>query len=88
MERTERQAENAASGIVQAVQDFGRDASSAVQESYEDLRDGASGYVRQGREFAENWKKTLEKHVKDQPVQSLMIALGLGLAIGYLYRRL
>lgn len=62
------------------IREMGTLASQAAREKAQDL------YSR-GRERAKQWEEGLETYVREKPVQSLLIAAGVGLAIGFLMRR-
>jgi len=47
----------------------------------------AAAYYQQGREHVRAWQHQLTDHVREQPLQSLLIAAGLGLLVGLLRRR-
>ena len=68
-----------------------RDVAGAVRdvagEQYENVRQRASDYVQQGRERVMEWEEGIEGYVKDNPVRALLIAGGVGLLVGLLWRR-
>jgi ElaB/YqjD/DUF883 family membrane-anchored ribosome-binding protein len=47
----------------------------------------ASEYYQQGREQVLALEQTIEAQIRDKPIQSLLIAGGVGLLIGFLCRR-
>lgn len=47
----------------------------------------ASAYYEQGREKLREWEGTLETQLREKPLQSLLIAGGVGLLLGLLWRR-
>ena len=51
------------------------------------LRDQASEYYEQGRQRAQEWEQGLEQYVQEKPVQSLLIAAGVGMLLGLLWKR-
>jgi ElaB/YqjD/DUF883 family membrane-anchored ribosome-binding protein len=59
----------------------------AASEQYEHLRDTASEYYDQGRRKAQEWQQGLEQYVQDQPIKSLLIAAGVGMLLGILWKR-
>jgi ElaB/YqjD/DUF883 family membrane-anchored ribosome-binding protein len=59
----------------------------AAKEQYERLRDQASEYYEHGRQQAREWQHNLENYVQEQPVKSLLIAAGVGVLLGMLWRR-
>ena len=50
-------------------------------------REKAQDIYTRGREKTKEWGENLETYVRDQPVKSLLIAAGVGLALGFLMRR-
>ena len=58
-----------------------------AHEQYENLRDRASDYVKQGREKVGKWEDGLESYIQDNPIRSLLLAAGAGLLLGLLWRR-
>lgn len=49
--------------------------------------DRATEVAAQGRESLRTWQTQLEQHVREQPLQSLLMAAGIGLLVGLLRRR-
>ncbi len=76
-----------ASNVVQSVQKVGADAGAAVKEQYENVRDTAADYYKQGRRRARQMEKSFEDTVQERPVVSILVALGAGFLIGLLCRR-
>jgi ElaB/YqjD/DUF883 family membrane-anchored ribosome-binding protein len=59
----------------------------AAAEKYNHVRDQASGYLEDGRRKAMEWEHSLESHVQEKPLQSVLIAAGIGLLLGLLWKR-
>jgi ElaB/YqjD/DUF883 family membrane-anchored ribosome-binding protein len=59
----------------------------AATEKYNQLRDQASTYYEQGRERATEWEQSLEQYVHEKPIQAVMIAAGVGVLLGLLWKR-
>jgi len=51
------------------------------------LRDTASEYVDQGRAKAREVQETVEEHVRDEPMKSLLIAAAAGFLFGVFWTR-
>ena len=64
-----------------------RDAGSQVQEKIGQIRDQANEYYEQGKEQAREWEQGLEAYVQEKPIQSLLIAAGVGMLLGMLWKR-
>jgi ElaB/YqjD/DUF883 family membrane-anchored ribosome-binding protein len=58
-----------------------------ASEQYEHLRDTAGEYYEQGRRKAQEWQHGLEEYVQEQPIKSLLIAAGVGMLLGILWKR-
>jgi len=58
-----------------------------ASQRYEQLRDSASEYYEQGRERAREWEQSLESYVQEKPVQALLMAAGVGVLLGLLWKR-
>jgi len=76
-----------ASSIAQNVQQMGSDAVGAVKEHAQQVRDTAVGYYEDGRDRAMQLEHRLEKRVKQNPLNSVLIAIGCGFLLGMLVRR-
>jgi ElaB/YqjD/DUF883 family membrane-anchored ribosome-binding protein len=51
------------------------------------LRDTAGEYVDQGRAKAREVQETVEEHVREEPMKSLMIAAAVGFLFGVFWTR-
>ncbi|HEV2295811.1 MAG TPA: hypothetical protein VGR35_18325 [Tepidisphaeraceae bacterium] len=75
----------------QQVQENLRNLGSQVREQatqqYGQLRDQATEYYEQGRQRATEMEQTLEQYVQEKPIQSLLIAAGVGMLLGVLWKR-
>jgi ElaB/YqjD/DUF883 family membrane-anchored ribosome-binding protein len=80
------------------LRDIGHAARAAVTEGYQQARDTANQYVEDGKRRAheyvdhgkqrvEAWEHGVEQYVHDKPVQALLIAAGVGLLLGVLWRK-
>jgi ElaB/YqjD/DUF883 family membrane-anchored ribosome-binding protein len=76
-----------ASQVGQNLRDMGGQVRDAAKEQYDHLRQQATDYYEQGRNMAHEWENQLENYVQEQPVKALMIAAGVGLLVGLLWRR-
>lgn len=74
-------------GVGEQIRDMGGQVRDAAREKYEQLRDQAGEYYEEGRQRAQEWEQGLEHYVKERPIKSLIIAAGVGLAVGFLMRR-
>ena len=59
----------------------------AATEQLHHARETASEYYDQGRAKAQEWERSLEEYVPEQPMKALMIAAGVGIVLGILWKR-
>jgi len=59
----------------------------SAAEYYEQGREKAQEYYEQGRQKAMELEQNLENYVREQPLKAVMIAAGVGLLLGILWRR-
>jgi ElaB/YqjD/DUF883 family membrane-anchored ribosome-binding protein len=76
-----------AAEVTQNLRDIGGTVRDAASEKYSQLRDQAGDYYRQGRETAQEWEHSLESYVQEKPVQALLMAAGVGMLLGLLWKR-
>ncbi len=62
-------------------------AKDVAQEKLQKMGETASEYYHQGLEKARGWEQGLESYVREKPVQSILIAAGVGLLFGFLWTR-
>jgi ElaB/YqjD/DUF883 family membrane-anchored ribosome-binding protein len=76
-----------ASDVQQNIREMGGQIKEAATEKYGELRDTAQEYYQQGRERAMEWEQGLEEYVREKPLQSLLIAAGVGMLLGMIWKR-
>ena len=74
-------------GTTQSLRDMGSQVRDQAGEKYNQLREQAADYYQQGRQRAEEWEQGLEQYVQEKPIQSLLIAAGVGMLLGILWKR-
>jgi len=82
--------EDSVAGAAEKVRDQASQAGQvrdAAREKYEELRDQAADYYEQGREKAHEWQHGVEQYVQEQPIKALLIAAGVGMLLGILWKR-
>ncbi len=84
---TTQQLKSSASQIGNDLRELGGKARDAAAESFENLRGQAGEYYEQGRERAREMEQSLEQYVQEKPIQSLLIAAGIGMLLGILWKR-
>jgi ElaB/YqjD/DUF883 family membrane-anchored ribosome-binding protein len=81
------QVKGKAGEVAQAVRDAGSQVRDAATEKYAQVRDQASQYVNDGRQRAEEWEHSLESYVQEKPLQAVLLAAGIGLLLGLIWKR-
>jgi|SRR3954465_9142808 ElaB/YqjD/DUF883 family membrane-anchored ribosome-binding protein len=81
------QLKDTAQQVGQNIREMGSQVRDVAKEQYENLRTQASEYYDQGREMVNEYQQSLENYVQEQPVKSLLIAAGVGMLLGILWRR-
>jgi ElaB/YqjD/DUF883 family membrane-anchored ribosome-binding protein len=78
---------DAAGKIGHDLQDIGNSVKNAAGEQFEHVRDRAKGYIDSGRKHARDVEHGIEAYISEQPLKSILIAVGIGWAVGMLWRR-
>ena len=85
------QAHDKAAEIAQNVRDAATDKYNQVRDAasakYNNVRDQAAGYVSHGKEAVQEWEQSIEGYVQEKPLQAVLIAAGVGLLLGLLWKR-
>lgn len=76
-----------AAEVGQNLRDLGGQVRDQAREKYEQFSEQARNYYEQGRESAQQWEQSLESYVQEKPLQSLLIAAGVGMLLGILWKR-
>ena len=84
---TTGQIKDSAQQVQQGLRDMGSQVRDVATEQYQNLRNQASEYYEQGRQRAQEWEQSLEDYVQEKPIQSLLIAAGVGMLLGILWKR-
>ena len=69
------------------IADMGHIAKEAVQDKFHDLKDRASEKLGEGKEKLHELEEGVARRVRSAPMQSVLIAAGVGLVLGFLWRR-
>jgi ElaB/YqjD/DUF883 family membrane-anchored ribosome-binding protein len=77
----------AATQVGQNLREMGTQARDMATERYNQLRDQAQNYYEQGRQRATEWEQGLESYVHEKPIQAVLIAAGVGVLLGLLWKR-
>lgn len=81
------QLRDTAAQMGQQVRDLGGQVRDQAQQKYQQLREQATQYYGQSRDSAVEWEQGLETYVKDQPIKAVLIAAGVGVVLGMLWKR-
>jgi ElaB/YqjD/DUF883 family membrane-anchored ribosome-binding protein len=68
--------------VMQSARKAGDHFNEAVRTGVNNLRESASDYLDQGRAKAQDMEEMVEQRIANRPLQSILIALGLGFLIG------
>jgi len=82
-----QQLKDTAAQVGQQVKDVAGQYRDQAREQYDNLRQQASDYYDQGRQQAAEWQEGVESYVQEQPVKALLIAAGVGMLLGILWKR-
>lgn len=73
--------------VKENLRELGSQVRDTATQQYEQLREQASDYYQQGRDRAMEMEQSLEQYVQEKPIQSLLIAAGVGVLLGILWKR-
>ncbi len=69
------------------AEETGKEMRAQAQELIAQGREVVAEYYEEGRNQAIAWQQQLENQVREKPLQSLLMAVGVGLLLGMLRRR-
>ncbi len=78
---------NKAAEVSENLRDLGGQVRNAARDKYEQLSGEARAYYDQGRDMAQEWEQGIESYVREKPLQAVLIAAGVGLLLGALWKR-
>ena len=64
--------------------DTTQEVSAQITETARQVGETASQYYEQGRQQLEGWEQSLEENIRAKPLQSVLLATGIGLLLGLL----
>ncbi len=73
--------------VGQNLREIGGQVREAAGEKFDKLRDQAGDYYTRGRDTAQAWEKSLEEYVQEKPLKAVIIAAGVGVLLGLLWKR-
>jgi ElaB/YqjD/DUF883 family membrane-anchored ribosome-binding protein len=71
----------------QNLRDLGNQVRDAATDKYNQFSEQAKDYYSQGKDAAQEFEQSLESYVQEKPIQALLIAAGVGLLLGVLWKR-
>lgn len=69
------------------AEETGKEMRAQAQELIAQGKEVVAEYYEEGRNQAIAWQQQLENQVREKPLQSLLMAVGVGLLLGMLRRR-
>ena len=78
---------DSAAQVGQNLRDLSGQVRDTATQQYEQLRQQAGDYYEQGRQRAMEMEQSLEQYVQEKPIQSLLIAAGVGMLLGMIWKR-
>jgi len=69
------------------VRELAGAAKGAAEETYEDVKRQAGEYVERKKQRVTEFEDQIVEYVREKPLQSVLIAVGVGAVIGLLLRR-
>lgn len=76
-----------ASSIGEEAQDLGELTKKMAKDTLALIGDNAEGYYKKGIQGAHKLEQKVESKIKTNPVQALLIATGVGVLLGVLFRK-
>lgn len=73
--------------IKEDVVKLGRITRDMAQETVGHLKENANEYYHQGMEKAQHWEKDLEGRIQKNPLKAVLIAAGIGLVVGAIWKK-
>jgi ElaB/YqjD/DUF883 family membrane-anchored ribosome-binding protein len=74
-------------GIADQLHDTAVGLGETIHDVAAGARDMASEKFKKSRDAAVRWEHNVEAHIAEKPLQSLMIAAGVGFILGMLWKR-
>jgi ElaB/YqjD/DUF883 family membrane-anchored ribosome-binding protein len=82
-----RQESDSSDEALDQIRETGKEIVQKAQDLTTQGKEVATEYYQQSRQQILAWQQQLENHVREKPIQSLLIAAGVGLLCGLLRRR-
>jgi ElaB/YqjD/DUF883 family membrane-anchored ribosome-binding protein len=76
-----------AAKVRENIRNIGSQVRDQATQQYDQRREQAGEYYEQGRQRAMEMEQNLEQYVQEKPIQALLMAAGVGLLLGILWKR-
>ena len=76
-----------AAQVGENLRNLGSQVRDQATQQYDQLRNQATEYYEQGRQRAMDMEQNLEQYVQEKPIQALLMAAGVGMLLGILWKR-
>lgn len=76
-----------AAQVGENLRNLGSQVRDQATQQYDQLRSQATDYYDQGRQRAMEMEQNLEQYVQEKPIQALLMAAGVGMLLGILWKR-
>lgn len=73
--------------VTRGLKDMGDIAADTAKEAVGQMQENASAYYERGRDKVLQVQRTFDQFIREQPLTSVLIAAGVGLLLGRLWRR-
>ena len=78
---------DAMQSVSEDLRELGGRAGEMAQQRYDRMKRGAADLMEEGRERFEEMEQSLEEYVAENPLKSIIIAVGVGVLVGrFLFR--
>jgi ElaB/YqjD/DUF883 family membrane-anchored ribosome-binding protein len=85
--RTRPDLKESAGHVAESLKEVGDEVRTLAGKQVSQVRDTAAAYWEDGRRRATDWEESLEDMVREQPLKSVLMAVGAGFVLGFLFRR-
>jgi len=76
-----------AAEVSQNLRDIGSQVRDTAEQKYGEVKNRAADYYNRSKETAQELEQSLESYVQEKPLQAVLIAAGVGLILGLIWRR-
>jgi ElaB/YqjD/DUF883 family membrane-anchored ribosome-binding protein len=83
----QHRAQQTAGTVRDTIEDAAGQLKESAQEGLNKVYESANHYLHEGRDRAMDLERAVEKRIRHQPLQSLLVASGIGFLLGILFVR-